>query len=100
MEYIGRLFGRVAGKYFDTGKTSEDWDILSEFKLNSDTSIKIPDSTFEWEKYAVAFAEWVSRHVLTVRVNGDCQWYRDGYKTTSDLLSLFKESEEYKRLIK
>ena len=28
MEYIGRLYGKVGNKYFDTGKTSEDYDRL------------------------------------------------------------------------
>ncbi len=28
MNYIGKLFGQVGNKYFDTGKTTEDWDAL------------------------------------------------------------------------
>ena len=28
MEYKGKLFGLIAGKHFDTGKTSDDWDRL------------------------------------------------------------------------
>ena len=30
MEYIGKLYGKIAGKYFDTGATSDDWDDLKE----------------------------------------------------------------------
>lgn len=28
MNYKGKLFGIVGGEYFDTGKTSADWDAL------------------------------------------------------------------------
>jgi ribosomal protein L37AE/L43A len=28
MRYKGKLYGRVGNKYFDTGKTSDDWDNL------------------------------------------------------------------------
>jgi len=31
MKYIGKLYGRFdARKYFDTGKTSEDWDAMEQ----------------------------------------------------------------------
>lgn len=31
MEYRGKLYGRLGGKmYFDTGKTSDDWDALEK----------------------------------------------------------------------
>ena len=31
MEYHGKLYGHLCGKmYFDTGKTSEDWDALEK----------------------------------------------------------------------
>ena len=29
-EYIGKLFGKIGNKYFDTGATSEDYDKLKE----------------------------------------------------------------------
>lgn len=28
MDYTGKLYGRVSGAYFDTGKTTNDWDRL------------------------------------------------------------------------
>ena len=28
MEYKGKLYGKLGGMYFDTSKTSEDWDKL------------------------------------------------------------------------
>ena len=31
MEYKGKLFGRICGKYFDTGKTADDWDNLEKY---------------------------------------------------------------------
>lgn len=33
MEYKGDLYGKVGGKYFKTGKTSDDWDKLENNKL-------------------------------------------------------------------
>jgi len=30
MEYHGKLYGKMGEKYFDTGKTTEDWDSLLE----------------------------------------------------------------------
>jgi len=30
MNYKGKLYGKIAGKYFDTGVTSEDYDRLVE----------------------------------------------------------------------
>lgn len=26
MNYIGKIYGKVGSKYFDTGKTTEDWE--------------------------------------------------------------------------
>ena len=28
MDYEGKLYGKIGGKYFDTGKTTQDWDEL------------------------------------------------------------------------
>lgn len=28
MKYVGKLFGQIGRRYFDTGKTSEHWDAL------------------------------------------------------------------------
>ena len=30
MDYKGKLYGKFRNKYFDTGKTSEDYDLLEE----------------------------------------------------------------------
>ena len=30
MEYKGKLYGRVNKKYFDTGRTADDWDALEK----------------------------------------------------------------------
>lgn len=32
MEYKGKLYGKIGAKYFDTGRTSDDWDELEKFK--------------------------------------------------------------------
>ena len=32
MRYEGKIYGKVGGKHFDTGKTSEDWDKLETIK--------------------------------------------------------------------
>jgi hypothetical protein len=31
MEYKGKLYGKLNNKYFDTGKTSDDWDMLEKY---------------------------------------------------------------------
>ncbi len=38
MEYEGKLYGKIDGKYFDTGKTSDDWDELKG-KARQDESV-------------------------------------------------------------
>lgn len=61
MEYIGKLFGKIGNKYFDTGTTSEDYDKLKErigeleTKLNElfDEGFNISTETFNGE-----FSEW------------------------------------------
>jgi hypothetical protein len=30
MKYEGKLYGKIGRKYFDTGKTSDDWDKLEK----------------------------------------------------------------------
>lgn len=30
MNYVGKLYGKIGNKYFDTGLTSIDWDKLYE----------------------------------------------------------------------
>ena len=35
MKYIGKLYGKLGGKYFDTGKTSNDFDMTNEENLNT-----------------------------------------------------------------
>jgi len=55
VKYCGPLYGKIAGKCFDTGKTSDDWDaleakaerlsaILREVCARSDVQNMIPDS--------------------------------------------------------
>jgi len=48
MEYKGKLYGKIGKKYFDTGKTTDDWDRLDsniihrcECECPSDQEIKI-----------------------------------------------------------
>ena len=30
MEYRGKLYGKISNKYFDTSRTTEDWDSMLE----------------------------------------------------------------------
>lgn len=34
MEYKGKIFGRIGKKYFDTGKTTDDWDRMENMVEN------------------------------------------------------------------
>jgi prefoldin subunit 5 len=50
MEYHGKLYGRVAGEYFDTGKTSQQYDDLLEALQNSLATLTtlIGETSHEW----------------------------------------------------
>jgi hypothetical protein len=47
MEYHGKLYGRIAGEHFDTGKTSQQYDDLLEalqsFVNDFETDYVMPD---------------------------------------------------------
>ncbi len=45
MKYIGKLYGRLNGKYFDTGKTTNDWDALEAQVVKIEVSPAIEDTT-------------------------------------------------------
>ena len=48
MKYIGKLYGKVGGKTFDTGKTSQDWDDMED--LIKQKSEHIKQSYDAWAK--------------------------------------------------
>jgi peptidoglycan hydrolase CwlO-like protein len=54
MEYNGKLYGKVGNKYFDTSKTSEDFDKLEkEVKELQNEIIKLnAELTAAWEELA------------------------------------------------
>jgi len=52
MEYIGKLYGKLSGKYFDTGKTSEDWD---ELENNQPEWISVEDRLPEFGKIVLVY---------------------------------------------
>ena len=54
------------------------------------------------EKVAVGFSEWIAEeHIEYLKVNTWIEWiHKGGYHTTAQLFALFKESEEYKEIIK
>lgn len=42
MEYEGKLYGKINGKYFDTGKTTKDYDnILKLIAKNTELIFKL-----------------------------------------------------------
>jgi len=43
MEYHGKLYGKIGNKYFDTGKTSKDFDDMCKLLKEALTHV---DSTF------------------------------------------------------
>lgn len=49
MKYHGKLYGKIGNKYFDTGKTSKDFDEMFEFisSLENDNN-SIPE--WLWQK--------------------------------------------------
>ena len=47
MRYSGKLYGRVGRKYFDTGKTSDDWDNMeADIKFLAQRSTKASRISF------------------------------------------------------
>lgn len=45
MKYIGQLYGKISSGYFDTGRSSEDWDRMEDAlkrisKLDDDCCIE------------------------------------------------------------
>lgn len=54
MEYTGKLYGKIGNKYFDTSKTSEDFDKLEkEVKELQDEIVKLESElTAAWEEQA------------------------------------------------
>ncbi len=54
MEYNGKLYGKVGNKYFDTSKTSEDFDKLEKEKaeLQAENERLKAELQSEWEEQA------------------------------------------------
>lgn len=69
MEYTGKLYGRIGRKYFETGKTSEDYDKLLEEnkKLKQQINLSLSGVRIPLPDDALHFAEWM-----------DIVCYRDG----------------------
>ena len=71
MKYSGKLYGKVAGKHFDTGRTTEDWDALVEAlkdcheclrNLNDPNGYEPQPITIEIEKAEKHLQEWEKRN--------------------------------------
>jgi hypothetical protein len=68
MEYHGKLYGKIAGAYFDTSKTSEDWDAM-------ENKIKDLERELNKEAYKISlfrgFTLWVIENNFSVFENAD-----------------------------
>jgi len=55
MEYHGKLYGKIGNKYFDTGKTSKDFDEILEIlkELLELKQLKFNDGEYPSEEYIV-----------------------------------------------
>lgn len=60
MQYKGKLYGRVGTKYFDTGKTADDWDELEKFKDLHYTETTRADLLQEQVDNLKKEMEWIS----------------------------------------
>ena len=80
MKYIGKLYGKLGNKYFDTEKTSVDWDKLEEnannklniidvyhqFYIDNDEMIK------EWsdnKRVVIEFKDWLIKNNYSFQQN-------------------------------
>ena len=50
MRYVGKLFGQIGRKrsYFDTGKTSEDWDALEARAERAEADLAKERARLDW----------------------------------------------------
>lgn len=66
MQYKGKLFGKIGAKYFDTGKTADDWDELEKFKedyKSFDISVLSKKDNFSEEKIKSVLNEKLEEHI-------------------------------------
>ena len=68
MNYKGKLFGKVGGEYFDTGKTSADWDALHMETKWISVKDRLPDPE-DYEVLAVdKYQEYLVGHVCNANI--------------------------------
>ena len=50
MRYVGKLFGQIGRtrRYFDTGKTSEDWDALEARAERAEAELAAERARLDW----------------------------------------------------
>lgn len=61
MEYHGRLYGKIAGTYFDTGKTTKDFDNMQNL-LNEAKNLVGHPSTNRSASVDIACDNWQSKY--------------------------------------
>lgn len=71
MNYSGKLYGRIANKYFDTGKTSDDWDNL-ERKIAKLEKEKQTNSESEFKQSFIKDWAWSLRTPKNYSENSGC----------------------------
>jgi hypothetical protein len=63
MKYKGKLYGKIGNKYFDTGKTSDDFDELSQKAIENyapESNGSLIESINELEAQMLETLKWLS----------------------------------------
>lgn len=100
MNYSGKLYGRIVNKYFDTGRTSDDWDNLERKvakleKENTEMSLRTQLSNGESE-HLLSISERIDKHVeqlthIQIELMQQKSINADDFNVISEMISNLKD---------
>jgi hypothetical protein len=85
MEYKGKLYGRIKNKYFDTGKTSDDYDALEKKVIELENKVhQLSNRNFDFQSQnkCVAGCKYFTDSEL--KHHKDCPNYTDSMSEVLD----------------
>lgn len=93
MEYKGKLYGRVKNKYFDTGKTSDDYDALEKKVIELENKVhQLSNQNFDFQSENKCVAGCKHFTGSELKHHEDCPNYPDSMSELLDTsISIVKE---------